>query len=53
MGRKWFGYRKLGDDSWALISLAPGQVWPQVRNFMAASGMQIVHADARDWDHGV
>ena len=39
--------QKLGDDSWALISLAPGQVWPQVRNFMAASGMQIVHADAR------
>ena len=39
--------QKLGDDSWALISLAPGQVWPQVRNFMAASGMQIVRADAR------
>jgi len=39
--------QKLGDDSWALISLAPGQVWPQVRNFMAASGMQIIHADAR------
>lgn len=39
--------QKLGDDSWALISVAPGQVWPQVRNFMAASGMQIVYADAR------
>ena len=39
--------QKLGDESWALISLAPGQVWPQVRNFMSASGMQIAHADAR------
>ena len=39
--------QKLGDDSWALISVAPGQVWPQVRNFMAASGMQIARSDAR------
>jgi outer membrane protein assembly factor BamC len=39
--------QKLGDDSWALISVAPGQVWPQVRNFMTASGMQIMQADAR------
>ena len=39
--------QKLGDESWALISRAPGQVWPQVRNFMAASGMQIALADAR------
>jgi outer membrane protein assembly factor BamC len=39
--------QKLGDASWALIGVAPGQVWPQVRNFMAASGMQIARADAR------
>lgn len=39
--------QKLGDDSWILIGLAPGQVWPQVRNFMSASGMQIARADAR------
>jgi outer membrane protein assembly factor BamC len=38
--------QKLGDASWALIGIAPGQVWPQVRNFMAASGMQIARADA-------
>jgi outer membrane protein assembly factor BamC len=39
--------QKLGDQSWVLIDVAPGQVWPQVRNFMAASGMQIARADAR------
>jgi outer membrane protein assembly factor BamC len=39
--------QKLGDDSWALIGVAPGQVWPEVRNFMAASGMQIARADAQ------
>jgi outer membrane protein assembly factor BamC len=39
--------QKLGDESWVLIGVAPGQVWPEVRNFMAASGMQIARADAR------
>lgn len=39
--------QKLGDASWALVGIAPGQVWPQVRNFMAASGMQVAHADAQ------
>ena len=39
--------QKLGEDSWILIGVPPGQVWPQVRNFMAASGMQIARADAR------
>lgn len=39
--------QKLGDASWALIGVAPGQVWPQVRNFMAASGMQVARADAQ------
>jgi outer membrane protein assembly factor BamC len=39
--------QKLGDESWILIGVAPGQVWPQVRNFMSASGMQIARADAR------
>jgi outer membrane protein assembly factor BamC len=39
--------QKLGDQSWALIGVAPGQVWPQVRNFMAASGMQVARADAQ------
>jgi len=39
--------QKLGEDSWILIGLAPGQVWPQVRNFLAAAGMQVDRADAR------
>ncbi|MEZ5571926.1 MAG: outer membrane protein assembly factor BamC [Halioglobus sp.] len=39
--------QKLGDESWALIGVAPGQVWPEVRNFMSASGMQIARADAQ------
>lgn len=39
--------QSLGDDSWALIEVAPGQVWPQVRGFLSAAGMQVVRADAR------
>ena len=39
--------QKLGDESWALISVPPGQVWPQVRGFMSASGMQVARVDAR------
>ncbi|MEZ5503191.1 MAG: outer membrane protein assembly factor BamC [Halioglobus sp.] len=39
--------QKLGEQSWALIGVPPGQVWPQVRNFMAASGMQIARSDAQ------
>jgi len=39
--------QKLGDQSWALIGVAPGQVWPQVRSFMAAAGMQVARVDAR------
>lgn len=39
--------QKLGDASWALIGIAPGGVWPQVRNFMSASNMQIARADAQ------
>ncbi|HEY6131477.1 MAG TPA: outer membrane protein assembly factor BamC [Halioglobus sp.] len=39
--------QKLGDDSWILIGVAPGQVWPQVRNFMSTTGMQVAYADAK------
>ncbi|MCB1842687.1 MAG: outer membrane protein assembly factor BamC [Halioglobus sp.] len=39
--------QKLGDDSWALVGLAPGQVWPQVRNFLSAAGMQVASVDPR------
>lgn len=46
-GQEIVRIQKLGDDSWILIGVAPGQVWPQVRNFMSVSGMQIARADAR------
>ncbi len=46
-GQEVVRIQKLGDKSWALIGVAPGQVWPQVRNFMAASGMQVARADAQ------
>ena len=39
--------QKLGEDSWALVALAPGEVWPQVRSFVTASGLQISRVDAR------
>ncbi|MCX2975786.1 outer membrane protein assembly factor BamC [Candidatus Marimicrobium litorale] len=39
--------QRLGLDSWILVGVAPGQVWPQVRNFISASGMQVARADAR------
>jgi len=39
--------QKLGDESWALIAEAPGQVWPQVRSFLAAAGINVQRLDAR------
>jgi outer membrane protein assembly factor BamC len=39
--------QKLGDQSWALIGVPPGQVWPQVRSFLAAAGIQVARVDAR------
>lgn len=39
--------QKLGDNSWALISMAPGQLWPQVRSFLGAAGIQVARMDAR------
>ena len=39
--------QRLGDDSWALIGMPPGQLWPQVRGFLAAANMGIARQDAR------
>ncbi len=39
--------QKLGDKSWALINAAPGHVWPQLRSFLSASGIQLAAVDAR------
>ncbi len=38
--------QNLGDESWTLIGIAPGQVWPQVRNFLAASQIAVARVDA-------
>jgi outer membrane protein assembly factor BamC len=46
-GQELVKIQKLGDERWILIGVAPGQLWPQVRNFMSASGMQVARADAR------
>lgn len=39
--------QRLGEDSWALIAIPPGQLWPQVRSFMAAANIPIGRVDAR------
>jgi outer membrane protein assembly factor BamC len=39
--------QKLGEDSWALVAVAPGQLWPQVRSFLSATGLQVGRIDAR------
>ena len=39
--------QKLGDESWALVNTAPGQVWPQVRSFLSASEIPVGRVDAR------
>ncbi len=39
--------QRLGDESWALVAEAPGQVWPQVRGFLSAAGVGVARVDAR------
>lgn len=39
--------QRLGDDTWALIGEAPGQVWPQVRSFLTAASISVARLDAR------
>ena len=39
--------QKLGRDSWALIAIAPGQLWPQLRRFLSAANIDIARMDAR------
>lgn len=45
-GEEMVRIQKLGDESWALVGAAPGQVWPQVRAFLTASGVQVARVDA-------
>jgi len=39
--------QSLGDESWALVAIAPGQLWPQVRSFLAAAGIPVSRVDAQ------
>ena len=39
--------QRLGDDSWVLVAIAPGQLWPQLRSFMSAANITIARMDAR------
>jgi outer membrane protein assembly factor BamC len=39
--------QRLGDDTWALVAIAPGQLWPQVRSFLSAANVSVGRVDAR------
>jgi outer membrane protein assembly factor BamC len=39
--------QRLGEDSWALVAIPPGQLWPQVRSFLSAANVPINRVDAR------
>ncbi|MEM1156013.1 MAG: outer membrane protein assembly factor BamC [Pseudomonadota bacterium] len=39
--------QSLGDDSWALVTTAPGQLWPQIRAFLSVSQIPVAREDAR------
>ena len=39
--------QRLGDESWALVAQAPGQLWPQVRGFLTTSGIAVAASDAQ------
>ncbi|MDP4918813.1 MAG: outer membrane protein assembly factor BamC [Haliea sp.] len=39
--------QSLGDESWALVAMAPGQLWPQVRSFLTSAGIQVGRVDAQ------
>ena len=39
--------QRLGEASWVLVAIAPGQLWPQLRSFRAAANIDIARMDAR------
>jgi outer membrane protein assembly factor BamC len=39
--------QKLGEERWALVNMAPGQLWPQVRAFLSAAGIGVARVDAK------
>ena len=38
--------QSLSGDRWALVNVAPGQLWPQVRTFLTTSGIGVAAVDA-------
>ena len=38
--------QRLGNNSWAVVNVPPGQLWPQVRAFLVSSGFDVVGVDA-------
>jgi outer membrane protein assembly factor BamC len=38
--------QSLSGERWALVSVAPGQLWPQVRTFLTNSGIGVAAVDA-------
>ena len=38
--------QRLGSNSWAVVNVAPGQLWPQVRAFLVSSGIDVSRVDA-------
>ncbi|WP_241521094.1 outer membrane protein assembly factor BamC [Kineobactrum sediminis] len=39
--------QSLGDENWAVVAIAPGQLWPQLRSFLAAAGVGVGRVDAQ------
>jgi outer membrane protein assembly factor BamC len=39
--------QSLGDTSWVLVAIAPGQLWPQLRSFLNAANIEVARMDAR------
>jgi outer membrane protein assembly factor BamC len=39
--------QRLGDESWVLVAIAPGQLWPQLRSFLNAASIDVARMDAR------
>jgi outer membrane protein assembly factor BamC len=39
--------QRLGEEEWVLATVAPGQLWPQVRSFLSSNGVQVARVDAR------
>lgn len=37
--------QRLGDERWILVNVQPGQVWPQVSNFLSSNQLQVAHTD--------